>query len=71
VFGYQPRDPLFKVGAGNSPTDPVHGAVVFGSADSVKRLLAEPGSTSTIRTVIPLVMTAIICKGPSGERIGP
>lgn len=69
VFGYQPDDPFFKGGAGRASSGPVYGVVVLGSADSVKHLLVDAGSTAVIHPVIPLVLTAIVCKQPSGERI--
>ena len=61
VVGYQPGDPMFKTGAGKLPSGPLYGVVVLGSADSVKRRLAEAGSTAVVRTVVPLLMTAILC----------
>jgi hypothetical protein len=69
VFGYQPDDPLFKGGGGKASSGPVYGAVVLGSADSVKRLLVDAGSTAVVHPVIPLVLTAIVCRQPSSERI--
>lgn len=69
VFGYQPDDPLFKVGSGKSSSTSMYGAVVLGSADSVKRLLVDAGSTAAVHPVIPLVLTAIVCKRPSGGLI--
>ncbi|CAB3809249.1 hypothetical protein LMG28614_06992 [Paraburkholderia ultramafica] len=69
VFGYQPNDPIFKDGGGKASSGPVYGVVVLGSADSVKRLLAYAGSTAVVHPVIPLVLTAIICRQPSSERI--
>jgi hypothetical protein len=65
VFGYQPDDPLFKLGDGKAAEGPIYGAVVRGSADTVKRLLADAGSTAVVHSVIPLVLTAIVCKQPS------
>lgn len=62
VFGYQPDDPFFKAGKGNAPSDPVYGVVVLGSADSVQRRLTEAGSSAVVHPVIPLVMTAIVCR---------
>jgi hypothetical protein len=61
VFGYQPGDPMFKTGAGKLPSGPLYGVVVLGSADSVKRRLAETGSPAVVRAVVPLLMTAILC----------
>jgi hypothetical protein len=62
VFGYQPGDPLFKAGAGKAPSSPVYGVVVLGSADSVTHRLVEAGSTAVVHPVIPLVLTAIVCR---------
>jgi hypothetical protein len=68
VFGYQPDDPLFKAGDGNPPSGAVYGVVVLGSADSVKRLLTGAGSTAAVHPVIPLVLTAIVCRQPAADR---
>lgn len=62
VFGYQPGDPLFKPGAGKAESEPVYGVVVMASADSVKRKLSEAGSTAAVHSVVPLVLTAIVCE---------
>jgi hypothetical protein len=69
VFGYQPDDPFFKGGGSRPSSDPIYGVVVLGSADSVKRLLVDAGSTAIVHPVIPLVLTAIVCRQPSSERI--
>lgn len=66
VFGYQPDDPLFKAGDGNPAPGAVYGVVVLGSADSVKRLLTGAGSTATVHSVIPMVLTAIVCRQTAG-----
>ena len=61
VFGYQPGDPMFKTGAGKLPSGPLYGVVVLGSAEAVKRRLAAAGSTAVVHTVVPLLVTAILC----------
>lgn len=61
VFGYQPNDPLFTVGGSDTPSGPVYGVVVFGSAEVVKRRLTDAGSSAIVHPVIPLVLTAIVC----------
>jgi hypothetical protein len=67
VFGYQPDDPLFKPGEGKPPSDPIYGVVVRASADAVKRRLSEAGSTAAVHSVVPLVLTAIVCTQGPGE----
>lgn len=62
VFGYQPGDPLFKAGGSETPSGPVYGVVVLGSADAVKRRLADAGSSAVVHPVIPMVLTAIVCE---------
>jgi hypothetical protein len=62
VFGYQPDDPLFKAGGNETPSGPVYGVVVLGSADVVKRRLSDAGSSAVVHPVIPLVLTAIVCE---------
>lgn len=68
VFGYQPGDPLFKAGGSDTPSGPVYGVVVLGSADAVKRRLTDAGSSAVVHPVIPMVLTAIVCEQqPAGE----
>ncbi|NLP65055.1 hypothetical protein NH14_028750 [Paraburkholderia sacchari] len=62
VFGYQPGDPFFKPGNGKTPSGPVYGAVVFGSADSVEALVRKAGGHAEIQQVIPLILSAIVCE---------
>lgn len=64
VFGYQPGDPLFKEGGSGTPSGPVYGVVVQGSADLVKRRLSDAGSSAIVHSVIPMVLTAIVCEQP-------
>ncbi|TCF97726.1 hypothetical protein BZM26_29535 [Paraburkholderia strydomiana] len=61
VFGYQPGDPLFEAGTGKPASGPIYGAVVFGSSEAVQRRLTEAGSHAVTHSVIPLVLTAIVC----------
>lgn len=62
VFGFQPGDPLFKAGGNETPSGPVYGVVVLGSAEVVKRRLSDAGSSAVVHPVIPLVLTAIVCE---------
>jgi hypothetical protein len=63
ILGYQREDKMFKKGAGEALPGSLYGAVVFGSADSVKVRLREAGSNAVVHEVMPLMLTAIICKG--------
>ncbi|WOD15034.1 hypothetical protein [Paraburkholderia kirstenboschensis] len=61
IFGYQPDDPLFEAGTGKPASAPIYGVVVFGSSESVQRELAAAGSRAITHSVIPMVLTAIVC----------
>jgi hypothetical protein len=46
---------------GGGTAQPVYGAVVMADADTVRRHLQDMGSPATVKEVIPLVMTAVVC----------
>jgi hypothetical protein len=61
MIGYEQDDGLFKKGSGHAPTGPLYGAVLSAPSAAVKSRLREAGSKATVRTVIPLLLTAVIC----------
>lgn len=63
VIGYERDDALFHHGAGKEVDAPVYGVVVSAPADSVRVRLHEANSDATVHTVVPLLLTAIVCGG--------
>jgi hypothetical protein len=61
IFAYERDDEMFKKGSGEAIADPLYGAVVFGSTESVKTHLRRAGSDADVHDVLPLVLTAVIC----------
>jgi hypothetical protein len=62
VLGYDQNDQLFHKGSGQAMAGSLYGVVVFGSSESVKTHLQDAGSEAMVREVMPLVMTAVLCK---------
>jgi hypothetical protein len=62
VFGYQSGDPLFKTAGTKIPPKSMYGVVVFGSEGTVKRRALRAGSGAVVHPVIPLLLTALICR---------
>ena len=64
VLGYAPDDDLFKAGNGQPVDGSLYGVVVSGPKEAVESRVREAGSTATVRSVVPLVLTAVVCKQP-------
>jgi hypothetical protein len=64
VLGYAPDDSLFRTGSGKPLDGSLYGAVVSGPKEAVESRLREAGSTATVRAVVPLVLTAVVCREP-------
>jgi hypothetical protein len=64
VIGYEKDDGLFKKGPGRALTGPLYGVVLSAPSEAVESRLREAGSNATVRTVIPMLLTAVVC-GPS------
>lgn len=62
VLGYAHDDDLFHKGKGEAMTGSLYGVVVFGTSDSVKVHLHDAGSDAVVHEVLPLIMTAVLCK---------
>ncbi|MGO4330065.1 hypothetical protein AB4Z48_30995 [Cupriavidus sp. 2TAF22] len=62
VFGYQPRDSLFKAGKGTPLDKPLYGVAVVGNTDAIAKALSAAGSKARAEHAAPLI-TAIICEG--------
>lgn len=63
VIGYEADDTLFHHGSGKEIEAPLYGVVVSAPADSVRVRLREANSDATVKTVVPLMLTAIVCGG--------
>ena len=62
VLGYAHDDDLFHKGKGEAMTGSLYGVVVFGTSDSVQVHLHDAGSDAAVHEVLPLIMTAVLCK---------
>ncbi|MEX3692077.1 hypothetical protein AB3X91_10090 [Paraburkholderia sp. BR14263] len=62
VFGFSPNDAMFtqKISEGETPHR-VYGVVVMAGKEAVSERIRETGSPATVREVMPLVMTAVVC----------
>jgi hypothetical protein len=63
VLGYAQDDTLFHHGAGKEIDAPIYGVVVSAPADSVRSRVREANSDATVESVVPLMLTAIVCGG--------
>ncbi|WP_246089236.1 hypothetical protein [Paraburkholderia guartelaensis] len=63
VFGFSPNDEMFtqKISAGETPHR-VYGVVVMAGKEAVSDRVREAGSPATVREVMPLVMTVVVCE---------
>jgi len=62
VFGYQPGDGLFKPGHGTKRSEPIYGVAVIASSDEIETRARQAKSRAEIDSVVPFLLTAIICK---------
>ncbi len=63
VIGYARDDDLFRRGAGKEIAAPLYGVVVSAPAESVRTRVKEANSDATVHSVVPLMLTAIVCGG--------
>ncbi|MGF6880456.1 hypothetical protein [Paraburkholderia sp. MM5477-R1] len=61
MIGYEQDDGLSKKGSGDASTGPLYGSVLSTPSAAVESRLRAAGSSATVRTVIPLLLTAVIC----------
>lgn len=64
VLGYQQDDGMFKPGNGTPLTTPLYGAVLSGPSETVQIRVREAGSTAMVKSVVPQLLTAVICGPP-------
>jgi hypothetical protein len=62
VIGYEQDDGLFKKGAGQALAGQLYGAVLSAPREAVESRVREAGSNATVRRVIPLLQTAVVCR---------
>lgn len=63
VLGYERDDTLFRRGAGKEIATPLYGVVVSAPAETVRSRVREANSDAIVRSVVPLLLTAIVCGG--------
>ncbi|MEX3982543.1 hypothetical protein AB4Y45_26585 [Paraburkholderia sp. EG287A] len=62
VFGFSPNDDMFSQNGSGGATNEVYGVVVMAGKDAVGERIHEIGSPATVKEVMPLVMTAVVCQ---------
>jgi hypothetical protein len=63
VFGFSPNDGLFTQKRSPRETShPIYGVVVMAADEDVRQRLRETGSPATVKEVMPLVMSAVVCQ---------
>jgi hypothetical protein len=63
VLGFDRDDTLFRRGAGKEISSPLYGVVVSAPAETVRSRVREANSDATVQSVVPLLLTAIVCGG--------
>lgn len=63
VLGYEPDDTLFRHGTGKEIDSPLYGVVVSAPADTVRSRVRDANSDAVVKSVVPLLLTAIVCGG--------
>ncbi|WP_296653497.1 hypothetical protein [Paraburkholderia sp.] len=63
VLGYAHDDALFHHGSGKEIDSPLYGVVVSAPEESVRLRLSQANSDATVQTVVPMLLTAIVCGG--------
>jgi hypothetical protein len=61
VIGYEQDDEMFSKGPGQALAGPLYGAVLSAPSEAVESRVREAGSNATVRMVIPLLLTAVVC----------
>ncbi|MCP3712135.1 hypothetical protein M3I54_35195 [Paraburkholderia sp. CNPSo 3274] len=63
VFGFSPNDEMFaQKSGGGDLSHQVYGVVVLAGKEAVSERLRETGSPATVKEVMPLVMSAVVCE---------
>nr|WP_217910316.1 hypothetical protein [Paraburkholderia youngii] len=63
VFGSAHNDDMFNQRRGGAEVPhQVYGVVVMAGKDVVNNRISEAGSPATVREVMPLVMSAVVCE---------
>jgi hypothetical protein len=62
VSGFSPNDEMFSKSSSGGAANEVYGVVVMAGTDAVSERIREIGSPATVKEVMPLVMTAVVCQ---------
>ncbi|CAB3795819.1 hypothetical protein LMG28614_04233 [Paraburkholderia ultramafica] len=63
VFGFSPNDDMFiSKSGGDEARRQVYGVVVMAEGEAVSERIRDSGSPATVKEVMPLVMSAVICE---------
>ena len=62
VFGFSPNDDMFSQNGSSGAANEVYGVVVMAGKDAVSERIHDIGSPATVKEVMPLVMTAVVCQ---------
>ncbi|MCP3725814.1 hypothetical protein M3I53_22230 [Paraburkholderia sp. CNPSo 3272] len=62
VFGFSPNDEMFAESGGGDVSHPVYGVVVMAGKEAVSDRIRETGSPATVKEVMPLVLSAVVCE---------
>lgn len=63
VIGYERDDALFRHGEGKTIDGSVYGVVVSAPVESVRARVEQANVRATVQSVVPLLLTAIVCDG--------
>jgi hypothetical protein len=63
VLGYEQGDAMFRQGSGQPVSDSAYGVVLVAPSDAVEERVREAGSTAVVKSVVPMIMTAVFCDG--------
>jgi hypothetical protein len=64
VFGYEPGSDMFKPGRGDPIAGSIYGAVLAAPYDAVVSRLHDSNASAAAQSVIPMLVTAVVCKKP-------
>jgi hypothetical protein len=63
VLGYEQGDAMFRTGSGQPVGESAYGVVLVAPSDEVEERVRDAGSTAVVKSVVPMIMTAVFCDG--------
>jgi hypothetical protein len=63
VLGYEQGDAMFRQGSGQPVSASAYGVVLMAPSDAVEQSVRDAGSTAVVKSVVPMIMTAVFCDG--------